>query len=46
MYRIALCDDEPDELHKTKTMLNAYKMPHPDYAFEVQAFSGVALTVC
>lgn len=42
MYRIALCDDEPSELHKTKAMLNTYRASHPNYTFEVQEFSGVA----
>lgn len=42
MYRITLCDDEPDELHKTKAMLDKYKASHPDYTFEVQEFSSMA----
>lgn len=41
MYRIALCDDEPAELHKTRTMLDAYRARHPEYAFEVQAFTSI-----
>lgn len=41
MYRIALCDDEPEELHKTRELLKTYRASHPDYAFEVQEFSSV-----
>lgn len=42
MYRIALCDDEPDELHKTQALLDTYRASHPVYAFEIQVFSSMA----
>lgn len=42
MYRIALCDDEPSELHKTKAMLDIYRASRPDYMFEVQEYQSMA----
>lgn len=42
MYRIALCDDEPSELNKTRAMLDSYKTLHPHYTFEVQEFPTMA----
>lgn len=42
MYRIALCDDEPNELNKTRAMLDCYRASHPDYPFEVQEFPSMA----
>lgn len=42
MYHIALCDDEPSELHKAKAMLDTYQASHPDYLFEVQEFFAMS----
>lgn len=41
MYHIALCDDEPIELEKTRALLNTYMTLHPDVSFEVQAYSSM-----
>lgn len=41
MYRIAVCDDKPDELKKTKGMLDDYKANNPHIVFEVQEFSSI-----
>lgn len=41
MYRIAICDDEPDEMSKTKELLNVYQKAHPNCAFLVYEFASV-----
>lgn len=39
MYQIALCDDDPDQLHLTTQMLDDYGKRHPQYPFRISAFS-------
>lgn len=38
MYRIALCDDETEELDKTETMLNIYHENHLEVDFKIDCF--------
>lgn len=42
MYRIALCDDQSAELNKTKSLLDDYKIKHPDCDFTVHAFTNIS----
>ncbi len=38
MYQIAICDDETEELDKTKKLLMAYGKEHPGCEFEAECF--------
>lgn len=38
MYRIALCDDETEDLDKTEQMLNRYEKKHPQVNFVIERF--------
>lgn len=40
MYLIALCDDETEQLHKTKQMLTEYLDNHPEAEFRVDCFEN------
>lgn len=41
MYQIALCDDDPAELNKTKALLEAYQAAHLGCAVSVREFPSV-----
>ncbi len=41
MYRLAVCDDEPRELDKITSMLDAYGQLHTEYEFSIQCFTTV-----
>ncbi|MDE7311714.1 MAG: LytTR family DNA-binding domain-containing protein [Eubacterium sp.] len=38
MYYIALCDDKPEELDKSKNMLKLYQDQHPEFTFSIRQF--------
>lgn len=39
MYRIALCDDEIEELDKSEKILKDYQRQHADYDFSIERFN-------
>lgn len=41
MYRIALCDDEMEELDKSESILESYREQHAAYDFSVERFEDV-----
>lgn len=41
MYQIAICDDQPNELEKTQTLLAAYRQMHPECRFAVRSYSSM-----
>ena len=40
MINIAICDDEPKELEKAKSLLTSYKQEHPQYEISITYFSA------
>ena len=40
MLRIAVCDDMPDELERTDSLLKKYACEHPQYEIKIQSFSA------
>ncbi len=47
MIKIAICDDEEKELHKTKTMCEAYTKDHPEQKISIATFhSSLDLLAC
>ena len=40
MHRIAICDDEMEELEKTKWLLFHYGEEHPEYEFTIKCFDS------
>lgn len=42
MYLIALCDDEPEQLHKTEQMLTEYSDSHPEIELRVEHFGSAS----
>ena len=40
MINIAICDDEPKELEKAKSLLTSYKQEHPQYEISITCFSA------
>lgn len=46
MYRIALCDDETEELNKAEQMLKNYEKMYPEIKFEVERFKNADELLC
>lgn len=46
MYRIALCDDEREELEKTEHVLASYQKQHTEYNFLIERFMDVEKLLC